>query len=360
MVAVVGSGIMAERLAAGNIAVTLLANTFATVAALAALIVAFEPVSAQFNPIVTLSAAFQRRLAWGDAIPFVVAQIAGAVAGAVCAHAMFELPLIAPSQHARGGAPQLLGEFVATLGLLAVIESATRRRPAALAAAVAAWIGAAYWCTSSTSFANPAVTIARSLSDTFVGIRPADVPGFILAQIAGGAAATFAMRALFATSTPRLPARRPAPSSSNEPRVGFRHTQPRREGGRPAPSDHRVQPGRRAPSSNRPDLRPPLEPRSRPDLRTPADSRAPSERGPSDRGPDDRGPSDGQRGRRRRGGRPRGGSDRPRGGPRYGPGEGRPFRPPAGDRGDAPDRGGESPGFTPRPPSSEGPPPTEP
>lgn len=352
VVAVVGSGVMAERLSDGDLALTLLANTFATVAALVALIIAFEPISAQFNPLVTLASAVQRRLSWGDAIPFVAVQIAGAVVGALCAHAMFGLPLVAPSQHVRGGLPSLLGEFVASFGLLAVIESAIRRRPNAIAASVAAWIGAAYWCTSSTSLANPAVTIARSLGDTFVGIRPLDVPGFIMAQIAGGAAAVFVMRALFSTSGPRVPARRQAPAGG-EPRVGFRHAQPGREGSRPAPSGPRTSPGRRAPSGGRSDFRPPLEPRARPDLRPP------DSRGPSDRGPDDRGPGDGQRGRRRRGGRARGGSDRPRGGPRYGAGEGRPFRPPASDRGDVPDRG-DSPPFANRPPASEGPPPQEP
>ena len=348
---------MAERLSDGDQALTLLANTFATVAALVALIIAFEPISAQFNPLVTLAAAAQRRSPWGDAIAFVAAQIAGGVVGAMCAHAMFGLPLLSASQHARAGFPFLLGEFVASFGLLAVIESATRRRPGAVVAAVAAWIGAAYWCTASTSFANPAVTIARSLGDTFTGIRPLDVPGFIVAQIAGGAAAVWVMHTLFSTSAPRLPARRPA---GGEPRVGFRHAQPGREGGRPVPSGHRASPGRRAPSGNRAfsEPRPPL----RPDLRPPQDVRGPAERGPADRGPDDRGTGDPRR-RRRRGGRA-GGSDRSRGGQRHGAGDRGGFRPPPAEsprpeppnRAESPQRGEfDSPGPGPRP-SPEGPP----
>jgi len=354
VVAIVGSGIMAAQWAGENLALALLANTFATVAALVALIIAFEPVSAHFNPIVTLSAAIQRRLAWGDAFLCIAAQIAGAGAGAVGAHAIFELPWITVSERAHAGTGPLLGEFVATFGLLAVIESAMRRRPGALAAAVGAWIGAAYWCTSTASLANPAITFARSLTDTFVGLRSADVPGFIAAQIAGGAAATFAMRALYSTAPPRLPARRHAPAGG-EPPVGFRHKQPGREGSRPAAPDHRRAPIRRPSVGNRPDSRPSPPSRPRPDVQGPADSRSPGERGPDDRGPGDGPP----RGRRRRGGRSRGGSDRSRGRPHFGSGEDRPFRPPAGDRGEAPDRG-ESPGSTDRPRPSEGPPPREP
>jgi glycerol uptake facilitator-like aquaporin len=188
---VVGSGIMAERLAGGNGALALLANALATGAGLAALILVFGPVSgAHFNPVVTLSAAWQGNLAARDVLPYIALQVAGAFAGVMMAHAMFELPLLSASQHARSGAGQWLSEFVATFGLLAVIIGTSRSRPASTPFAVAAYIGAAYWFTASTSFANPAVTLARAASATFAGIRPEHAPAFIAAQLAGAAAAT--------------------------------------------------------------------------------------------------------------------------------------------------------------------------
>jgi glycerol uptake facilitator-like aquaporin len=196
LAAVVGSGIMAERLAGGNVAAALLANTIATGAALLALILTFGPVSgAHFNPAVTLADASQGGLAWRDVPAYICAQLVGAFAGVACANVMFELPVFFASRHERAGRAQLFSEFVATFGLLAVIWGCARRaRATAVAFAVAAYIMAAYWFTASTSFANPAVTLARSLSDTFAGIRPVDVPGFILAQLAGAAAATVLMR----------------------------------------------------------------------------------------------------------------------------------------------------------------------
>ncbi|HVY66723.1 MAG TPA: MIP/aquaporin family protein [Gammaproteobacteria bacterium] len=191
---VIGSGVMAERLAAGNLAVALLANTAATVAVLGVLITLLAPVSgAHFNPAVTLVAALRRALAPADATAYVLAQVAGCCAGAPLAHAMFELPLWQTSTHVRAGAAQWLAEIVATFGLLLVVLGCSRERAAWT---VAAWIGAAYWFTSSTSFANPAITIARALSDTFAGIRPADVPGFVVAQLAGAALATVVARGL--------------------------------------------------------------------------------------------------------------------------------------------------------------------
>lgn len=194
---VVGSGVMAERLAAGNTAVALLANTGATVAALAVLIALFAPVSgAHFNPAVTLVQAVRRELTWQEAIAYGSVQIAGCCAGAVLAHAMFELPLIQYSLHARAGPGQCLAEGVATFGLLLVILGCRRSEDAPWM--VAAWIGAAYWFTASTSFANPAITIARSLSDTFAGIRPQDAPAFILSQLTGALLAYFAAPRIFA------------------------------------------------------------------------------------------------------------------------------------------------------------------
>jgi glycerol uptake facilitator-like aquaporin len=195
LAAVVGSGIMAERLAGGNVALALLANTLATGAALVALILTFGPISgAHFNPAVTLADAWQGGLAWSTVPSYVGAQVAGAFAGVALAHLMFEEPLFSASRHARAGLPQLVSEAVATFGLLAVIWGCVRSRAAAVPFAVAAYITAAYWFTSSTSFANPAVTLARSASDTFAGIRPADVPGFIVAQLVGAAAATLLFR----------------------------------------------------------------------------------------------------------------------------------------------------------------------
>jgi glycerol uptake facilitator-like aquaporin len=192
---VVGSGVMAERLAGGNVALALLANTIATGAVLVALIVAFGPISgAHLNPVVTLMDAFESGLAW-SAVPFyVVPQIVGGILGAVVAHLMFGLPLVTLSGHVRSGPAQFFSEFVATFGLLCVIWGASRLREEATPFAVGAYITAAYWFTASTSFANPAVTIARCLSDTFAGIRPVDVPWFVLAQLLGGFAATVLFR----------------------------------------------------------------------------------------------------------------------------------------------------------------------
>ena len=201
--AVVGSGIMGERLAGGNVALALLANTVATGAALVALILTFGHISgAHFNPAVTLASASQRGLRWRDAGGYLAAQFAGALAGVCAAHLMFGEPLLAASRHAREGAAQLFSEFVATFGLLSVVWGCARlQRTEAAPFAVAAYITAAYWFTSSTSFANPAVTVARSLTDTFSGIRPGDVPGFVAAQFIGAAAATL----LFRWLVPSLP-----------------------------------------------------------------------------------------------------------------------------------------------------------
>jgi glycerol uptake facilitator-like aquaporin len=195
LAAVVGSGIMGERLAGGNVAIALLANTVATGAALVALILTFGPVSgAHFNPVVTMADATQGGLAWSAVPAYVVAQIVGAFAGVAIAHVMFGEPLFTASRHARAGLPQLVSEFVATFGLLAVIWGCVRSRSDVVPFAVAAYITAAYWFTASTSFANPAVTMARAATDTFAGIRPTDAPGFILAQLVGGGAATALFR----------------------------------------------------------------------------------------------------------------------------------------------------------------------
>lgn len=188
---VVGSGIMAERLAGGNAAIALLANTIATGAGLVALILMFGTISgAHFNPVVTFSEAWQKNVAAADVLPYVVVQVAGAFAGVAAAHAMFGEPLYFASEHVRTGASQWWSECVATFGLIGVIIGCSRSRPATTPFAVAAYITAAYWFTASTSFANPAVTLARAASNTFAGIRPVDAPGFILAQLAGAAAAT--------------------------------------------------------------------------------------------------------------------------------------------------------------------------
>ena len=200
--AVVGSGIMAERLAAGNIALALLANTFATGAALAALILTFGPISgAHMNPAVTLTAATEKAMPWREAFAYIAAQIAGAFAGVAAAHLMFGSPVFSASRHVRSGGAQMFSEFIATFGLLAVIIGCVRSRPAVVPFAVAAWIVGAYWFTASTSFANPAVTLARAASDTFAGIRPADAPAFILAQLAGAFAATLLFRWLLPPAT---------------------------------------------------------------------------------------------------------------------------------------------------------------
>ena len=195
---IVGSGIMAQRLSGGNVALALLATTLATGGVLVAIILAFGSISgAHFNPAVSLADASQGGLPWRDVPAYIVAQAAGAVAGVAVADAMFDEPLLFLSRHARHGPSQMLSEFVATFGLLAVIWGCARYRSTATPFAVAAYIVGAYWFTASTSFANPAVTIARSLSDTFAGIAPADVLGFIIAELLGAFAAT----ALFAWLT---------------------------------------------------------------------------------------------------------------------------------------------------------------
>ena len=195
LAAVVGSGIMGEQLAGGNVAIALLANTIATGAALVALILTLGPVSgAHFNPAVTLADAWLGGLAWGDVPTYVAAQIAGAFAGVAAAHVMFSRPVFFASHHVRSGGAQLFSEFVATFGLLSVIWGCARLRSSAVPFAVGAYITAAYWFTASTSFANPAVTLARAASDTFAGIRPADAPGFVIAQLAGATAATAVFR----------------------------------------------------------------------------------------------------------------------------------------------------------------------
>lgn len=202
LAAVVGSGIMAERLSAGNVSLALLENTIATGAALVALILAFGPISgAHFNPAVTLADATQRGLPWADVPGYVIAQCLGGILGVYAAHLMFGLPVVQVSTHMRSGPAQLLSEFIAAFGLLAVIWGCSRAQISAVPFAIGAYITAAYWFTASTSFANPAVTLARSFSNTFAGIRPIDAPGFILAQLAGAFAAT----ALFRWLTPTLP-----------------------------------------------------------------------------------------------------------------------------------------------------------
>lgn len=182
--AVIGSGIMAERLAGGNLAIALLANTFASIAALGTLIALFGPISgAHFNPLVTCAMKLRGRISLGDASAYILVQIAGCCLGAVLANAMFDLPLIQLSTHVRSGFGQWLSEAVATAGLILVVLGSPGVKEAAWR--VSAWIGAAYWFTASTSFVNPAITLARALSDTFAGIAPTDAPGFIGAQIVG-------------------------------------------------------------------------------------------------------------------------------------------------------------------------------
>lgn len=199
LAAVVGSGIMASRLCGGNVGLALLANAIATGGALIALILTFGPVSGgHFNPAVTLADAWCGGVAWALVVPYIAAQVAGALIGTGLADGMFGLPLFFASHHQRSGGAMLVSEFVATFGLLAVIWGCVRSRPAATPFAVAAYIVGAYWFTPSTSFANPAVTIARSLTDTFAGIRPIDVPLFIVVQFLGALAAT----ALFAYLLP--------------------------------------------------------------------------------------------------------------------------------------------------------------
>ena len=200
---VVGSGIMGEQLAGGNVAIALLANAVATGAGLVALILAFGDLSgAHFNPAVTLAVASRRQMRWREVPAYLAAQVGGAFAGAAAAHLMFEKPLFRASTQARAGLPQAFSELVATFGLLAVIWGCGRARASAVPFAVGAYITAAYWFTASTSFANPAVTLARAATDTFAGIRPADVPGFLVAQLAGAAAATAMFRWLIPTEDP--------------------------------------------------------------------------------------------------------------------------------------------------------------
>jgi glycerol uptake facilitator-like aquaporin len=199
---VVGSGIMGERLAGGNVAIALLANSLATGTVLAALILTFGPISgAHFNPAVTLADASQGGIPWREVTAYVGIQIVGAFLGVAAAHLMFGEPLFSVSQHVRAGSAQWWSEFVATFGLLSVIWGCSRRQSAMIPFAVGAYITAAYWFTSSTSFANPAVTLARAATDTFAGIAPSGVTAFIIAQLAGAGAAT----ALFRWLTPALP-----------------------------------------------------------------------------------------------------------------------------------------------------------
>jgi glycerol uptake facilitator-like aquaporin len=194
---VVGSGIMGERLADGNTAVALLANSMATGAILLALVLTFGPISgAHFNPLVSLVTALGGELDPAGLARYLIAQVAGAMVGVASANVMFGLSPLFMSQHARGGISQIFSEFVATFGLLTVVLLCGRYRPAAVAYAVAAYITAAYWFTSSTSFANPAVTLARAFTDTFAGIRLADVPAFVVAQVFGALSALVAFRAM--------------------------------------------------------------------------------------------------------------------------------------------------------------------
>jgi glycerol uptake facilitator-like aquaporin len=195
LMAVVGSGIMADTLSSGNVSLALLENTIATGAALVALILTFGPISgAHFNPAVTLADATQGGLPWKLVPGYMIAQFAGAMAGVYAAHTMFGQRLLQTSTHARSGGSQLFSEFIATFGLLAVIWGCSRARLASVPFAVGAYITAAYWFTASTSFANPAVTLARGFTNTFAGIRPTDAPGFIVVQIAGALAATALFR----------------------------------------------------------------------------------------------------------------------------------------------------------------------
>lgn len=190
LAAVVGSGIMGERLAGGNVAIALIANTAATGAMLFVLITIFGPVSgAHFNPAVSVVATLQRNITWSVCAAYIAAQVAGALVGVAAAHAMFEMPIVQVSRRQRSGTAQLFSEFIATFGLITCILATVRFAPSRTAAAVAVYITAAYWFTASTSFANPAVTLARSVTDTFAGIRPIDAPAFIVAQLGGALAA---------------------------------------------------------------------------------------------------------------------------------------------------------------------------
>lgn len=200
---VVGSGVMAERLAGGNVALALLGNTLPTGAILVVLILVFGPVSgAHFNPAVTLAFVLERRIAWPEAGAFVAVQITGGVAGVVLAHMMFEMPPVAAGATVRAGFGQWLGEVTATFGLVATILGCLRARPEAVAYAVGLFITAGYWFTSSTSFANPAVTFARTLTDSFAGIRPGDAPAFMAAQLVGAVLATWLLGWLLVQTEP--------------------------------------------------------------------------------------------------------------------------------------------------------------
>jgi glycerol uptake facilitator-like aquaporin len=202
LIAIVGPGIMAERLAGGNVALALLANAIATGGALVALILAFGPHSgAHMNPVVTLAAALTGGLRWQSLFPYVAAQIAGAIVGVWLAHVMFDLPVLQLSTRPRHGLGQWVAEIVATFGLLATIWGCRSQTTAATAFGVGAYITGAYWFTASTAFANPAVTIARSLSNTFAGIQPIDAPGFVLAQL-GGLALALPLLRLWTAASP--------------------------------------------------------------------------------------------------------------------------------------------------------------
>ncbi len=215
---VVGSGIMAEHLAGGNVALALLANTIATGAILVALILTLGSISgAHFNPAVTVSDAMEHGISWIDVPVYCAAQFGGGLLVAVIAHLMFGLPVISLSRHVRTGPAQIFGEVVATFGLLAVIWGCSRLRNDAVPFAVGAYITAAYWFTSSTSFANPAVTVARSISDTFSGIRPVDVPAFVAAQMAGALTATLLFRWLVPSLPPLAPSAHPIAHPSKSP-----------------------------------------------------------------------------------------------------------------------------------------------
>ncbi len=203
---VVGSGIMGEQLAGGNTALALLANALATGTGLTALILAFGPISgAHFNPVVTLATASTGGMAWRQVPAYLGSQVLGAFAGVAAAHLMFNEPLFSISQHARTGASQWWSEFVATFGLVFIIWSCLRHKKEAVPLAVGIYITAAYWFTASTSFANPAVTLARAATDTFAGIRPQDTAGFTLAQLAGGTAAIALFRWIMGPPPSPLP-----------------------------------------------------------------------------------------------------------------------------------------------------------
>ena len=222
-----GSGIMGQALAGGNVAVALLANSIATGAGLVVLILVFGPVSgAHLNPVVTLALAFQGNHPWSRVAPYLAAQLAGAFAGVLVAHLMFALPVFTVSAHARGGLGQLLSEAVATFGLVLAILAVGRSRPAAVPYAVGLYVASAYWFTSSTSFANPAVTLARAATSSFAGIRPFDVTGFILAQLVGGAAGLVTSSWLAASQTDREPEPGAVPSGQEKRAITSAGTAP--------------------------------------------------------------------------------------------------------------------------------------